>query len=489
MPPRTAAKPSRKAPSPPSTAVAPRAWEALLRPIDSVTPYEGNPRRNEAGVAKVARSITEFGWQQPIVVDEEGVVLAGHTRLLAAQSLGLAEVPIRVAKGLTPAQARAYRLADNRSAQDSTWDETLLTTELQFLGLEGYDLSLTGFNPEEITGFLNPNGGILPGVDPDDVPPVPETPITKPGDLILLGKHRLLCGDSTKAEDVARLMDGVKINVAFTSPPYAEQREYDASSGFTPIHPDKYVEWFAPIAANVATHLADDGSWFVNIKPPGVGLDTHLYVLDLVAAHVREWGWHFATEFCWERIGVPKGVTQRFKNQFEPIYQFARGRWKMRPDAVRHESDSVPRSGGKGVGNTSWATKQGGNGAMFGGANRRPNGSNKTVSGFQGDASTSVGEYVGPGLAYPGNRLPTFSSSHEATGHAAAFPVGLPEFFINAYTDDGDAIYDPFMGSGSTLIAAERTDRRGYGIEISPAYCDVICERWQNTTGQQAVRP
>ncbi|CAB4136805.1 DNA methylase N-4/N-6 [uncultured Caudovirales phage] len=459
-------------------------------PIADVVPYVRNPRKNTDAVAKVAASIREFGFRQPIVCDADMVVIAGHTRLQAAQSLGLKTVPVHIARGLSTAQVTAYRLADNRTGQEATWDNDLLGVELKALVGLDFDLALTGFNPDELDALLNPPG-ILDGADLDDVPEPPKVPITKLGDLIVLGRHRLLCGDSRDFGTVEKLMAGRKINLAFTSPPYAEQREYDASSGFRPIKPDDYVAWFRDVATNVQAMLAADGSWFVNIKPPGVGLDTHLYVMDLVIAHVREWGWHFATEFCWERIGVPKGVTQRFKNQYEPIYQFALGRWKMRPDAVRHESDSVPRAGGKGVGNTSWATKQGGNGSMFGGAKKK---AGPTMSNRQGEKQTvplhlASDDYIGPGLAYPGNRLPPFTSSHEATGHAAAFPVGLPEFFVNAYTDAGDAIYDPFMGSGSTLMAAEKTGRAGYGIELSPAYCDVIVQRFEKATGQKAVRP
>jgi hypothetical protein len=178
--------------------------------------------------------------------------------------------------------------------------------------------------------------------------------------------------------------------------------------------------------------------------------------------------------FCWERNGIPKGVTRRFKNQFEPIYQFAKGEWKMRPDAVRHESASVPKARGKGAGNTSWAKHQG----------------NESIHmyGHQGEKGFEwFGDNIEEGLAYPGNRLPTFASSHEALGHAAAYPVGLPEFFIKAYTDKGDTVFDPFMGSGSTLMAAERTGRRGFGTELSPIYCDVIVKRWQDFTGKQAT--
>jgi site-specific DNA-methyltransferase (adenine-specific)/site-specific DNA-methyltransferase (cytosine-N4-specific) len=268
-------------------------------------------------------------------------------------------------------------------------------------------------------------------------------------------------------------MEGVKMNVAFTSPPYADRRKYDPSSGFNPIPPDEYVDWFRPISANVKTHLAHDGSWFVNIKPSATGLDSELYVFDLVIAHARQWGWHFATEFCWERVGIPKSVTRRFKNQFEPVYQFTLGEWKMRPDAVRHESASVPKARGKGAGNTSWAEHQG----------------SINMSGHQGEPGFKwFGDNVEPGLAYPGNRLPTFSASHEALGHAAAFPVGLPSFFIKAYSDSGDSIYEPFCGSGTTIIAAEQLGRKCYGMEISPQYCDIIVKRWELLTGKTATR-
>jgi site-specific DNA-methyltransferase (adenine-specific) len=325
--------------------------------------------------------------------------------------------------------------------------------------------------------------------DPDDADIEPPTdPVTQPGDVWRLGQHRIICGDCRDAKVVTGLVDGAKVNVAFTSPPYADRREYDETSGFKPIPPDEYVDWFEPVAAAVRAVLASDGSWFVNIKP-GVtpdGLDAEPYVLDLVLAHVRRWGWHWATEYCWERNGVPKSVTRRFKNQFEPVYQFTLGEWKMRPDAVRHYSENVPVAGGPGVGDTGWANSQGGNGSMFGAAKRRRSGTSKAISDVQG-TSKDAGEFIQPGMAYPGNRLPTFAGTHTATGHTAAFPVGLPAFFIKAYTDPGDVVYDPFMGSGSTMIAAEQEGRTAYGCEISPAYCDIIARRYQDLTGDMPV--
>ena len=446
-------------------------------PLAKIKPYAGNPRkRSKLAVTKVAASIKEFGWRQPIVVDEAGVILVGHTRLDAAKSLAMREAPVHVAKGLSDEQKRAYRIADNRTNEETEWDEELLAFELK--GLDGFDLSLTGFDEREWQGFLRSGP-----VEGEDEVPEPGEAVTRRGDVWELGRHRVLCGDACSVKDFGQLLGGVRINLAFTSPPYAEQRDYGEQADR--VAADRYVEWFMPIAANIKRSLASDGSYFLNIKPSCEGLDTELYVFDLVLAHVREWGFHFATEFCWERNGVPKSVTQRFKNQFEPVYQFAIGRWKMRPGAVSFMSDNVPQAGGAGVGDTSWATAQGGNGAFFGAAKKRRNGTNRLMSDVQG-TNTGPGEYIGRGMAYPGNRLPTFAGGHEATGHVAAFPVGLPRFFMLAFSDKGDVALDPFLGSGSTLIASETEGRRCYGLEIEPRYCDVIRARWEKFTGKTA---
>jgi DNA modification methylase len=465
------------------------AYQIERRPLAALVPYARNARTHSDGqIGQIAASIREWGWTMPVLIDEAGTIIAGHGRVLAAARLGIDQVPVLIARGWSEAQKRAYVIADNKLTDNAGWDEALLRLEVGDLASMGFDLPLMGFSEQEITAFsMDGNPGLM---DPDEVPELPAEPITRRGDVWQLGRHRMICGDATNPDDVVMAIADRTINVAFTSPPYAEQREYDRSSGFELVAPNDYVRWFKPAAANVARHIAADGSWFINIKPSVDGTDTSLYVFDLVIAHVREWGWHFATEFCWERNGVPKSVTQRFKNQFEPIYQFTRGRWKMRPDKVRHESYNVPRAGGPGSGQTSWANAQEttyGVSHSFGAVKKRRNGTSRLMSDVQG-YSRAPGEFIGPGFAYPGNRLPTFCSTHSALGHAAAFPVGLPNFFCRAFADEGDIIFDPFCGTGSTLIAAELASCIGIGCELSPAYVDVTIERWQNFTGEKAKR-
>lgn len=437
--------------------------------IDELTPANANPKRHAGEV--IEASMDRFGYTEPILVDERtNKIVAGHGRLEALKQLREegAEPPegvgedwtVPVMRGWASAnddEANAYLVASNRLTELGGWDNTELLSLLDSLD----DLDGVGYTLDEIQEIANKTVELppTPATDPDAVPSAPKTPVTKKGDLWILGSHRILCGDCRDYGDVERLMDGAPINVAFTSPPYADARKYDASSGFKPIHPDEYVEWFAEVQANVRAFIAADGSWFVNIKATADDLDTPLYVFDLVVSHVREWGWHFATEFCWERTGMPKQVTRRFKNQFEPVYQFAVGEWKMRPKAVMHQSSAAIAPQGAGVGATTWSDDM-------------------EQRGF--DASR-----VGEGMAYPGNRLPPFSTG--TTGHTAAFPVALPAWFIRAYSDMGDNIYDPFMGSGSTLIGAHNENRNAYGTELSPAYVDVICRRFQEHTGIQPV--
>jgi len=437
-----------------------RVKELRYVPASQLQPNPKNWRTHPEGQQNALRGIlAEVGIAGAVLAREtpEGglMLIDGHLR---AETLGNADVPVLV---LDVNEAEADKLLATIDPLGAMAEADADKLRELLEEVETASEALADMFTE-----LAEEAGILDGLNDaeiieDEIPDPPADPITKPGDLWILGEHRLLCGDSTKADDVERLMAGTAINIAFTSPPYASQRKYDESSGFNPIHPDKFVEWFKPIAANVKERLTADGSWFVNIKPACEGLSRLTYVFDLVLTHVRDWGWNFAEEFCWERNGIPQKVTRRFKNNFEPIYQFTIGEWKIRPNAVRHSSASVPQAIGKGAGDTNAAKRQG-----------------------SGKCAVD-GNELKEGMAYPSNRLPCFQS--EALGHPAAFPVGLPSFFIKAFTDELDIVYDPFLGSGTTLIAAEQLGRKCYGMEISPAYCDVIVKRWETLTGRQAT--
>ena len=189
-----------------------------LWPTSRIRPYENNPRVNDQAVDAVAASIKEFGFRQPIVIDADGVIIVGHTRYKAALKLELKKVPVHVATGLTPAQIKAYRIADNQTASLSQWNQSLLPLELAELQKMDVDLNLTGFSKEDLLRLLEPP--IAGQTDPDDIPDPPDDAITQMGDLWLLGRHRLLCGDSAKAEAVDKLLDGAKVHLVNTDPPY-----------------------------------------------------------------------------------------------------------------------------------------------------------------------------------------------------------------------------------------------------------------------------
>lgn len=443
----------------------------LAVPLDQLHPLPDNPRRGD--IAAVKRSYQKFGQRKPIVCKADGTVIAGNHQLLAARELGWPHIAA-VFVDDDELTAKAFALADNHSADLGAYDEAALADYIEALQFDAPDLlEATSYTADDIIAILEQgeskrsraSSGGGAGRSPDEIPREPANRVTEPGDVWMLGDHRLLCGSSRDAKDVKRLLGKTKVNLAFTSPPYADRREYDGETEFEPIPPDEYVAWFEPVQESVARHLAKDGSWFVNLKTNAAGLDTELYVFDLVLAHVREWGWHFATEFCWERVGIPGKPARRFKNQFEPIYQFARGEWKFRPEAVQVESSKAFKYEGM-----------------------EKNKALERNQGNVGDEWFAGRESLGDGLAYPGNRLPTFSRSHDATDHPAAYPVGLPAWFLRAYTDEGDAVFDPFAGSGSTLLAADNEGRRGFGLEISPRYCDIICKRWQLVKGELPIR-
>ena len=275
---------------------APEAIE--LWPLDRLRPYAANAKMHgEDQVAKIAASMAEFGWTVPVLVSGDGEVIAGHGRILAAAQLGLTEVPVIILDHLSEAQRRAYRIADNKLTELGAWDEALLSKELQDLLGEDYDLSLIGFEDGELDRLLNlsPDGesGDDDGAAPVVIPEPPRNPVSRTGELWILGDHRLLCGDSTKADDVRRLMKGERAVLFATDPPYLV--DYDGSN-----HPTRNKDWSQSygvtwddssqgaelydgfIAAAVAEAIAEDAAWYC---------------------------WHASRrqamlEACWERAGA-----------------------------------------------------------------------------------------------------------------------------------------------------------------------------------------
>ncbi len=460
--------------TPPKIAPA-MARRIEIWPVERLVPYARNARtHSDEQVAQIAASIVEFGFNSPILVASDAGIVAGHGRLLAARKLGLAEVPVVVLDHLSEIQRRAYLIADNKLSLNAGWDEDLLALELADLEREGLDLSVVGLGEDEIEALLAEVREARPEPETEEaIPEPPLQPVTRPGDVWLIGPHRLLCGDCRDFRAIARLFEGARANLVVTSPPYARQREYDPASGFQPVPPDEYVEWYRDVAAAIESVLAPDGSYLLNMKEHAEGGERSLYVKDLVIAHKRQWGWRFVDEFCWRKTdnGVPGGWSNRFKNAFELIFHFSRNRQiKFRPKAVGHVSDDCfdyspdnPKSAS-------------GSGLLGTGARGK-------AAGKPG-AAEDDGRHRG--LARPSNVIEVKSESSQGA-HSAPFPRALVEFFVKAFTDAGDIVFDPFMGSGTTMAAAAVLGCIGYGCEISPAYCDVIARRIERAISQESA--
>ena len=453
-----------------------------LWPVEKLIPYARNPRtHSEEQVAQIAASILEFGFNNPVLVDSESGVIAGHGRLLAARKLGLEKVPVIVLDHLDENQRRAYLIADNRLSELAGWDRELLALELQDLTDVGFDATLAGFNSKEIDDLLaslERDAEQEQDEVEDEIPEAPVEAVTKTGDLWIIGPHRLVCGDCRDKGVIARLFEDRKANVVMTSPPYATQRQYDLTSGFEPVPPEKYVAWFKDVAAAIESVLAPDGSYFLNIKAHAEDGERHTYVMDLVLAHKRQWGWRFVDEFCWRKTdeGVPGGWQNRFKNAWEPIYHFSRERQiKFRPRAVGHWSEDCFESSPNNPKSSSGSglLGSGPRGAAADKIQKKHN-----WKSLHSDFTQSDGRHGG--IARPSNVIEVRTESRQGN-HPAPFPRGVPEFFVKAFSDAGDVVFDPFAGSGTTIVAAGLLQRAGFGVEVSPTYCDVILSRLQET--------
>jgi site-specific DNA-methyltransferase (adenine-specific) len=399
-----------------------------------------HPRHQQEALAG---ALGELGWIAPVIVNETTqTVIDGHARIGLAISRQEATVPVAYVR-LTPEQERLALLTFDPIGAMAATDRANLEELLKDVRTDDAALRSALRDLADDNGLAwggDPAPGEVPEAEVDRAEELREQWGTSSGQLWVVGRHRLLCGDCRNPEDIARLCTD-KVQGVFTSPPYAEQRK--DQYGGVPV--DEYVDWWAAVQANVRDVLRPDGSFFVNIKPHCEDGERVLYVMDLVLAMRRAWGWRHVDEFCWLNPGVPGAWPNRFKDGWEPVFQFAVGPdGKFRPDAVRRPSD-YEFSGSGGM------SGRGGGGRYI------PN----------------EGPYH-RGTALPSNVIETASGDG---GHPAAFPVPLVAFFLQAFSDPGDVWLDTFMGSGTTVVAAQQHGRIGYGMEIEPKYVAVALER------------
>ena len=390
-------------------------------PTAKLLPYDRNARtHSEEQVAQIAASIAEFGFTNPILAGSDGIIVAGHGRLAAAQKLGLEIVPVVVLDHLTPTQRRALVIADNRIAENAGWDDAMLRIELEALQLEGFDLDITGFDADALAELIAGDEPDNEGqTDEDAVPELGETPISRPGDVWIMGQHRLLCGDATVAEDYDRLMQGGAADMVFTDPPYNVNYANSAKDKMRgkdrAILNDNLGDGFYDflLAALTPTVAHCSGGIYVAMSSSE---------LDVLQAAFRAAGGKWSTFIIWAKNTFTLGRAD-YQRQYEPIlYGWPEG-------ATRH-----------------WCGDR-----------------------DQGD--------VWPIKKPQKNDL-----------HPTMKPVELVERAIRNSSRPGNVVLDPFGGSGTTLIAAEKSGRIARLIELDPKYVDVIVRRWEEFTGKQAIR-
>lgn len=399
-------------------------------PLDCLKPYAQNAKTHgDNQVAKIAASMAEFGWTVPVLVAEDGEVIAGHGRILAAAQLGLTEAPVIVLGHLTEAQRRAYRIADNKLTEMGGWDEALLSTELKGLLAEEFDLSLIGIADGELDRLLAEtgadDGSAGGGQPPVVVPEPPRNPASRPGDLWRLGDHRLLCGDSTNVEDVRRLMNGERAVLFATDPPYLV--DYDGSN-----HPTRNKDWSASYGTTW-----DDSSQGAELYDGFISAA----VAEAIIEDAAWYCWHASRrqamlEACWEKAGA-------FVHQ-QIIWVKDRGVLTRSLYLWKHEPCFMGWIKGK----------------------RPPKVADETLP--------STWE------------MPSFAKD-ERPHHPTPKPLDAFGIPMRQHVDRGGLCYEPFSGSGSQIMAGEANGRRVYAMEISPAYVDVAVERWQAETGRDAI--
>ncbi len=427
------------------------------RKVDALIPYARNPRtHNDAQVAKIAASIVEFGWTSPILVDGDNGIIAGHGRLASARLLGLTEVPVIELAHLSPTQKRAYVIADNRLSLDAGWDEEMLALELADLTEAGFDLALTGFDDVELDAMFGPDSADAEGDETDksdaaadDVPAVPTIAVSRPGDVWVLGQHRLICGDAADPAVIASLMQGELAALCFTSPPYGNQRDY-TSGGIT--------DWDGLMQGVFAKMpMAQDAQVLVNLGLIHRGNEVVPY-WDGWIYWMRMQEWRRFAWYVWDQgPGMPGDWTGRLAPSFEFVFHF--NRQSRTPNKIipcKHAGEE---------------------------SHLRADGSSTAMRSKEGE----VGGWAHKGQPTQDNKVPDSvirimrhkGKIGQGIDHPAVFPVALPEFVIEAYCDTGAIVFEPFGGSGSTMLAAQRMGRQCRSVEIAPEYVDVAIKRFQ----------
>jgi DNA modification methylase len=387
-----------------------------------------HPERN---LDTIVASLRRFGQQKPIVIDRNNIVRAGNGTLEAAKRLGWEKIDC-VRTELNGADATAYAIADNRTAELAEWDDEILAATLNGLALENGLLEAAGYDEEELAAMLAEIDDAAVGeVTDDEVPEPPADPITKPGDLWILGRHRLLCGDSTNADDVAKLMNGAKADLCFTSPPYgagnvAKLRDHYVKGAkkresFYDNHKDDPSQWLKLMRG-----------WYQSFRESCDCVVCNVQMLADNKRHMVDWLHEVKTDLVdviiWDKSsGAPQMQSCVLTNVFE--FCFVLG---------GNGSRSIPFA----------------------------------------DWHGTVGNMV---------RIDPRGKNEFADDHRATMPVALPAWIMNTLCPMAESVVEPFCGTGTTLIAAEQLGRKCYGMEISPQYCDVIVKRWENLTGEKAV--
>ena len=383
-------------------------------PVAEIVPYENNPRVNEGAVEQLAKVIERFGFRNPAVLNRDKVVIEGHTRLLAVKRLGWETMPCIIAEDLTPEQEQALRIADNKVAEIADWDEEKLKVELAALQEAGFDLSLLAFGDDELDDLLGGEAGTHGETEPDAVPETPEEPVSKPGEVYQLGRHLLVCGDSTKAEDVAKVCGEGEADLWLTDPPYnVDYHGSDGQSIQNDSMEDARFREFLRAAFGCAEKRLKPGGAFYVFHADSEGYNFRGACHD-VGLKVRQC-------LVWKKNALVLG-RQDYKWIHEPCLYG----WR---DGAAHE--------------------------------------------FHGGRSqTTVLEFDKP---------------QRSKLHPTMKPVALFAHQMATSSKEGDIVLDPFGGSGTTMVCAERAGRRARLMEIDPTYAQRIINRWQEDSGKKAV--